>query len=547
MFNYVKEAPPKSGPMRKILYLLCFTPLLCFSQVQERSPLAAKGYLVILEENQGRAAIDPDFQVQKILSANYNIFHLSHQSGRTNKDLLNDLKHRPGIKHAQLNHPVLQRQTTPNDPFWEAQQNLFQIGISSLWQQSPSGKTTQGTPIVLGILEPDGFDTDHEDLQQQIWRNEREVPADQMDNDQNGYVDDYLGWNALQENDDHFSVNPHGTLVAGLASASTNNELGIASVGSNSKLLLLSGNRYESEVITNYLYALELRKRFNESQGKEGAFIVATNASFGISGDPKDFPIWCEIYDRLGEQGILNVSAADNRPVNTDLRADMPTSCNSDFLVTVTGVDEFDNFLTGQAFGPETVDIAAPASHILTTAPNNRYLEIPNAGTSYATPQVTGAIGLMYSLPYQQIQNEALASPDRTALLMKRFLLEGAQKLPTLKNKIRSQGRLDLQGTHQLMHQYFNQEPTELKIHQVYPNPFTSQIQIDCYLPTLGRYELKVLDTRGRLVTKQVLNNQDLGQRIIRLPLAQINAGVYLLQIESSTSVVTRKMVKIAR
>lgn len=538
--------------MRKLLFLLLFSPLLSFSQAQQRIPLTAKGYIVVLEENiesleQVAHLFDPDFQIQKVISSGYKIFHLRHQSGRSSDDLLNALKDRPGVKYAQLNHPVSQRQTTPNDPFWEAQQHLHQIGSLSMWQQSLSGQTTQGTPIVLGILEPAGFDTDHEDLHQQIWKNERETPADQMDNDQNGYVDDYLGWNALQENDDHFSANPHGTLVAGLASASTDNEIGIASIGSNAKLLLLSGNRYESEVITNYLYALELRKRFNESQGKEGAFIVATNASFGISGDPNDFPIWCEIYDKLGEQGILNVSAADNRPVNTDLRADMPTSCSSEYLITVTGVDEFDNFLTGQAFGPKTVDIAAPASHILTTAPNNSYLEIPNAGTSYATPQVTGAIGLMYSLPYQQIQREALASPDGMALLMKKFLLEGAQKLPTLKNKIRSEGRLDVQRTHQLLHQYFNQESPELKILQVYPNPFASQIQVDCYLPTLGQYDLRVLDMRGRLVARQTLYNQNLGQSIIRFPLAQINAGVYLLRIESATSIVTHKMVKIAR
>ena len=536
--------------MKYVLFLLLLLPFLSFAQIKSKAPLQAKGYLIVLEEDEQleslSSSIDPAFLVEKVISKEYKMLHIRHPSGRSFNDLLLKIKKQPGIKYAQLNHPVQVRQNVPNDPFWEAQWNLHKVGVLSMFQQSLFGQTTQGTPIVLGILEPNGFDTRHEDLIHQFWRNESEVPGDGLDNDDNGYIDDYLGWNALQSNDEQFSVIPHGTLVAGLASASNNNELGITSIGWNSKLLLLSGNHYESEVIENYLYALALRKRFNESQGKEGAFIVATNASFGTNGAPEDFPIWCEIYNRLGAQGILSISAADNKPFNTDLRADMPTSCNSEYLITVTGVDAFDNFISGHAYGPETVDIAAPASQILTTAPNNTYVEVPVAGTSYAAPQITGAIGLMYSLPYEQIQQQAIHSPDATALLMKTFLLNGVQTLPTLKGKIRSEGRLDLQRTHQLLHRHFNQPIVSLKINKIYPNPFTSRVIIDCYLPTQETYNFQVVDLQGRIVTQLDWDNHFVGQQTIDLPLDQLGAGVYFLKIASASATATHKMVKIA-
>lgn len=539
--------------MRKYLFFLFWIPLLSFAQEQQRYPIANKGYLVALQPKEnikewvnGTPLAGTDFYLVKIISEELKILQVGHKDGNSSAELLVNLLRVSGIKHAQLNHPVFPRQGIPDDPFWEAQWYLHKVGVLSMFQDSQFGQTIQGSEIVLGILEPAGFDTTHEDLLPQFWKNQAEVPADSIDNDHNGYIDDYMGWNALQQNDSHFSANPHGTRVAGILSASSNNQGGIASIGWNSKLLLLSGNRYESEVITNYLYALDLRKRFNESQGEAGAFIVATNASFGISGAPEDFPIWCEIYDRLGAQGILSVSAADNRPFNTDLRADMPTSCNSAYLITVTGVDAFDNFITGQAFGPETVDIAAPASQIITTAPNNRYLEIPNAGTSYAAPQISGAIGLMYSLPYERIQKEALAAPDKMALLMKKFLIDGVHQLSSLNGKIKSGGRLNIQRTHQIMHQYFKETSNSLKIDKVYPNPFTSQVQIDCYLPTLERYSFEIIDLQGRIVAQQKLDNNFIGQQLINFPLAQLSAGVYFLKIGSATATATQKMVKLA-
>ena len=482
------------------------------------------------------------FIIRKIIDEELKILHLAHVFGESQPDYLERLERMPGVRYAQQNLPVYTRSLPPNDPFWDGQWNLYKIGALSMWSESNYGRTLEGTPIVVAVLEPAGFEIEHEDLRDQIWINEKEIPLDQLDNDENGYVDDYFGWNSLRQNDDHSDLVMHGTRVAGLLSATNDNGIGVASVGWNTKLLMLSGSRYESQVIENYLYALRQRQRFNETKGKEGSLVVATNASFGRSGELS--PIWCAVYDELGHAGILSVSAADNNPVNIDLRSDMPTSCASEYLITVTGVDPFDNFLSSLAYGPQTVDIAAPASQLFTTDHGDQYIEVIGAANSYAAPHVSGAIGLMYSLPFPQLQSMALEEPAQTALLMKSFLFEGARRLSALSGKIKTGARLDLAGTSLLMKRHFEPTTTDLAIQRIYPNPFSTYVQVDCYLPEAGDYTLHVFDLQGRQVARQIYTNSIIGQRILRIDLHQLPPGLYQLRIEGASAVDVAKLVK---
>jgi|GEM_PF-3863630 len=87
-----------------------------------------------------------------------------------------------------------------------------------------------GNPsIIIGILDS-GTDIDHEDLARNIWINPDEVPSDTIDNDTNGFVNDISGWNFVNHTPDVTSTNFHGTHVAGIAVAETNNEVGVAGV-----------------------------------------------------------------------------------------------------------------------------------------------------------------------------------------------------------------------------------------------------------------------------------------------------------------------------
>jgi len=532
------------------LFLWLILPLGEVSAQVLTSPPPADGFLIQLRPEVDLASwklpelksLEGGFLIRKVVDEELKILHLEHTFGESRPEQVKSLQQMPGVLHAQLNAAVSTRNLTPNDPFWDAQWNLHKIGALSMWSESNYGKTMDGTSIVVAVLEPTGFDIQHEDLRDQIWTNEKEMPLDQLDNDQNGYIDDYFGWNALNQNDDHSNRVAHGTQVAGLISTTNDNGIGLSSVGWNTKLLMLSGSLHDAEVISNYRYALRQRQLFNETNGKEGAFVVATNASFGRSGEQS--AIWCAVYDQLGEAGILSVSAADNRLVNTDLRSDMPTSCASEYLITVTGIDPFDNFVKNRAYGPRTVDIAAPSTQLFTTDPWDQYVELGYVGNSFAAPHVSGAIGLMYSLPFPTLRDMAVQEPGQTALLMKSFLFEGAQPLSSLRGKIKTESRLDLTGTFQLMKRHFETQKTELAIQGVYPNPFYAEVQIDCFLPEPGSYRLLVYDLQGRLLQEQSFQNTLVGPRRLQLNLQAVPSGIYQLWIEGASAVDVAKLVK---
>ena len=138
--------------------------------------------------------------------------------------------------------------------------------------------------------------------------------------------------------------------------------------------------------------------RYDETEGAEGAYVVATNASWGLTGgQPADSPIWCDLYDVLGANGILNMGATANQNLDIDVVGDLPTACPSDFLISVTNLNDNDQKVTAAGFGSSTIDIGAYGEGAFTTTIGGGYGTF--AGTSAATPAVSGAVGLLYSAP----------------------------------------------------------------------------------------------------------------------------------------------------
>ena len=198
------------------------------------------------------------------------------------------------------------------------------------WDNYTTGGTSAlGDEIVIAIID-DGFDLDHEDLN--FWQNDNEIPNG-VDDDNNGYIDDFEGWNAYNQTG-NIPADDHGTHVSGIAAALGNNGKGISGVNWNTQVMPIAGSSdNEAIVIEAYSYVLEMCARYNETNGQEGAFVVVTNASFGVNqGDPDDFPIWCGLYDELGSEGILNCAATANHNWNIDQVGDVPTACTSNFL-----------------------------------------------------------------------------------------------------------------------------------------------------------------------------------------------------------------------
>ncbi len=334
------------------------------------------------------------------------------------------------------------RSNTPDDPFYANQWALDNINLPSAWSETIGGLDASGREIVVAVID-DGFDYNHQDIQGQLYTNNLEVPNNGLDDDNNGYIDDYLGYNFISDlGDNHDLIKKHGTAVMGIIGAKGNNNIGISGVNWNVKIMLISADLV-SQIIESLEYIYQMRQKYNETNGAEGAYILVTSFSGGLSAPASDYPDWCNSYDDLGELGILSVGAVPNANVDTDSSDDMPTDCTSDFTIMTTNTNIANVKVSGAGFGATTVDIGAPGENIYSLKPGNNYRE-EFTGTSASCPHVAGAVALLYSAICSSFPEKIDTDPSGTALAIKDILLNGVSKIPSLENRTVSGGKLDV-------------------------------------------------------------------------------------------------------
>ena len=195
-----------------------------------------------------------------------------------------------------VNHYIKLRSVIPNDSLFSQQyylqnkgQNGGLVGLDikavEAWNVTQGGVTPSGDTIVICVID-NGVDINHPDLKDNLWVNQAEVPNNNRDDDGNGYTDDYRGWNVDFKSDEVSYINFHGTPVAGLIGATGNNKTGITGINWKVKLMVVTSQianvLSESRAIEAYSYPLVMRKLYNESKGKKGAFVVATNTSSAV-------------------------------------------------------------------------------------------------------------------------------------------------------------------------------------------------------------------------------------------------------------------------
>lgn len=458
---------------------ILFLPILLTSAEYDPNSI-----LVQLHKNVGRtifeSTLDPQkYEIEKVVVKRLGIYkiRLADQNMQSVKDAVLELRSNPWIQAAQPDHKVTPRVTVPDDPEFSDQWALDNTGqgggtadadidAPEAWDITTSGVTMLGDTIVVAVVDG-GMLTSHSDLQENMWVNHNEIDGNNIDDDDNGYVDDIYGWDAYSS-DGSIPNDGHGTHVGGIVSARGNNENDISGVNWEVKLMAIAGSSGNtSTVLEAYGYALDQRVIYDSTNGDKGAFVVATNSSFGVDFadcSAGDYILWNNMYDALGEYGILSAAATINSNADVDTQNDVPTGCESEYMVAVTNTTRNDQKSSGAAYGATTIDLGAPGSNILSTYSNGGTSSL--SGTSMASPHVAGAVGFMHAAASTGFAQYYRNSPSLAALEIKDMLLAGVDTLESLEGITVSEGRLNLYNSAMLINGMASADSLD-------PNPVT--------------------------------------------------------------------------
>ncbi len=548
--------------MNASIKILIVILLVCIATTSYgQSPKAKPGELIVqLRKNRtfvNPTALDgnPDiinFKLtpKKQLSKRLNIWVFEFDKFFKGDFVLEAVKRFPEIKMAQLNHFVEQRATVPNDSFFATQWNMNNDGSGGgnvdadidaveAWDISTGGLSPLGDTIVVAVID-DGFALWNSDLN--YWKNRNEIPSNGIDDDGNSYKDDFDGWNVFT-NSGTIPGADHGTHISGIIGAIGNNGNGIAGINWNVRILpVVGGSTLESDVIAAYSYVYEVRARYNETNGSEGAFVVATNSSFGVNfGKVVDFPIWCSLYDSFGTLGILNAGSAPNLGIDVDTQGDIPTTCPSNFLIGVTSTTNKDTMDLSVGYGDVNIDMGAPGRKILSTVTSDTTAFM--SGTSMAAPHVAGAIALMFSAASVEMMQDYNNDPQNIALIMKNYLLQGVDTLSTLQGLTVTGGRLNLHKCLMKVGGYNGVGEMDklgsgfTLIAKVYPNPTSSEVHVDYFLEHGGKVEFEIQNILGQMVYHNGYGYRSAGMHRNTMDISSLDGGFYLMRIKSKGTI----------
>jgi hypothetical protein len=317
------------------------------------------------------------------------------------------------VEYAEPDYFRSAKATLPNDPrfgsLWGHHNTGQNGGTEDADIDAPEAweLTTGSSNVIVAVIDS-GIDYNHEDLRANLWRNPGEILGNEIDDDGNGYVDDFHGIDALDGSGDPMDDDGHGTHVAGTIAAVGNNGIGVTGVCWSCKVMALRflsrrGDGTVSDEIECIQYAVN-----------QGVKII--NGSFGeydFSRSEKD------AIDTAREAGVLFVFAAGNTGEDNDTRPHYPSAYDSENIIAVGASNRRDQLVFWSDYGLNTVDVAAPGAAILSTYLSNAYQT--EDGTSMAAPYVAGLAALLKSsnsnLNWQEIKNRILNNGDRKSAM----------------------------------------------------------------------------------------------------------------------------------
>ncbi|OGC08963.1 hypothetical protein A2V82_16300 [candidate division KSB1 bacterium RBG_16_48_16] len=361
----------------------------------------------------------------------------------------------PEVEYAEPNY-IYYALNTPNDPSFGELWGLENTGQSGglagadISAVQAWDVTTGSDQVVVGIVDT-GIDYQHEDLAANIYKNPGEdawanpndpTSGNGIDDDGNGKVDDWMGWNFIDETNIAKDDNMHGTHVAGTVGAVGSNGKGVVGINWKVKLVPLKFLDYEGsgtteDAIEAIIYAADLGAKVLNNSWGGGAYSQAL----------------LDAIKYANEKGVLFVVAAGNDGTNNDVTPTYPANYNVENVVSVAASDRADQralwgsggdggddcgfncssamaATPGSNYGPKTVHLAAPGKEIYSSVPGG-YRTL--SGTSMATPHVVGAVALLLA-----------RNPSLTAVQLKQVLMNSVDVLPAFEKTVISGGRLNV-------------------------------------------------------------------------------------------------------
>ena len=313
--------------------------------------------------------------------------HVKLPDGVTLKDVAAVYEAQANVAYVEPNYRNRHLCVEPNDPRFGELWGMQRINAPDAWD-----RTTGSDEIVVGVVDT-GIRYTHEDLAANMWRNPGEdwngqTPGNNgIDDDGNGYVDDYYGWDFADNDNDPIDSESHGTHVAGTIGGVGDNGVGVAGVNWTVKLAAIrifgsggyAGDARTAEAI-EYCAAIPNCKVTNHSWGGFGGGATLANA-----------------IQSTEAAGQLFVAAAGNNGLDIDFLPFYPASYDIPNVVSVAALAPGGGLAGFSNYGQQNVDLGAPGQQILSSVSGSDSAYSFFAGTSMASPHVAGAAALLWS------------------------------------------------------------------------------------------------------------------------------------------------------
>lgn len=352
---------------------------------------------------------------------------------------------------------------TPNDVYypeqWALHANKTSPEITRVWE------IESGDPHVIVAIIDMGFDFSHEDLKDNIWQNPKEIKNNGIDDDGNGFIDDIIGWDFVdqvdglddpgndcsdEDNDPSFLLSSHGNCVLSVVGAVANNGIGVAGVANRCKFMLIRAGylNKEGESVLNHLFICKGIRYATDN----GARVI--NISSGCEEARTEYK---KTLEYAVSKGVVIVCSAGNHNSNIPI---YPAAYYLPGVISVGATDNLDRKAWFSNYG-SWVDVSAPGEKITTAINGNKYGK--TQGTSFAAPFVAGVAALLVT-----------QHPDWSAEKIHKQIVETADVIPALADANFSSSRIN---AYRALTE-IPKKPSPQKPKKITPKTFAQTVQI---------------------------------------------------------------------